>query len=246
MNQIDLKAIELEITSLCNLACGLCHRTNNLGSFEIASISINDIKRMFPVRETIENKFFLLCGALGEPVSNKDCYLIAEYLGSNGGYVEINSNASLETSDWWYRLGKLSSDTNQLSVWFCVDGYKETNHIYRINSNFDIIIRNMEAYVEGGKEGNKGSATATWMYNLFDHNIKELDLAKDHAEKLGIKFATRRSVGNSFGFVAKKRVRNKETREVHENNVSFKSSGDSAHSGSDTHALLIRLTDGRQ
>lgn len=238
----DIKFIELEITSLCNLECGLCHRTKEMGRYELTSLTIQDIKNMFPTKQSIDNKFFLLCGALGDPVANKDCFSIVEYLISNNGWVELNSNTSLETAKWWYNLGKLSSDSGKGSIWFCVDGYKETNDIYRVNANFKTIIRNIESYVQGSKDGRQGFANATWMYNVFDHNEYELDLARGHAEKLGLKFATRKGIGNSLGFVQKKRVKDKETRVTTIDQKRLHSTQELAHSKADLLKELFRIT----
>lgn len=238
MNSFDLKTIELEISSLCNLACPLCHRTNsgNKGKYELANISFDDIKRIFPKKLLIKEKRFLLCGALGEPVINKDCYKIVKYLVDNNAYVEINSNASLQTSKFWYDLGKLSSDTKNVNVWFCVDGYAKTNHIYRVNSNFDIIIKNMESYIEGGKQGERQIAQATWMYNVFDHNLDEIELAKNHAEKMGMRFATRIGVGNSLGFTKTVRAKKGVTE-----SRSYKSSGEFQHKNASTVRMIERI-----
>jgi MoaA/NifB/PqqE/SkfB family radical SAM enzyme len=207
----DLKTFEIEITSVCNAVCPGCLRTRHDGGYELLSLTLADIKRILPSENYIKDKQFLLCGALGDPVANKDCFAICEYITSMGGYVMINSNASLETESWWKKLGKLSADTQKLQVWFCVDGYEETNHIYRVNTNFDIIKRNMAAYAAGG-EGNAG---ASWIYIIFDHNEHEVELAREHATRLGFKFATRTGAGNSMtNWVSNIRKKDKQTREV--------------------------------
>lgn len=208
MNIEDLKTFEIEITSLCNASCPGCLRTRHDGGYELLSLSIDDIKRILPTERYIKDKQFLLCGALGDPIVNKDCFAICEYITGLGGHVMINSNASLETEAWWMKLGKLSADTNRLQIWFCVDGYTETNHIYRVNTNFDIIQRSMAAYAAGG-------GSATWVYIIFDHNEHEVELAREHATRLGFKFATRTGAGNSLtNWVSNIRKKDKTTREV--------------------------------
>lgn len=207
----DIKRFELEITSNCNAACPGCLRTKEPDNYDILSLTFDDIKRIFPSSHYIKDREFLLCGALGDPVLNKDCFSIIQYIIDNGGSCVINSNASLETATWWNNLGKLSAATNRISMWFCVDGYRETNHLYRVNTNFDKIIENMEAYVAGGA----GRANASWVYIVFDHNEHEVELAREHAAKLGISFATRTGVANSLGgwqSVTKKK--DKKTKEV--------------------------------
>lgn len=87
-----------------------------------------------------------------------------------------------------------------MDVSFCIDGHEETNHIYRINTSWNVIERNIKSYVDGGD----GEANATWIFIVFDHNEYELEKARNHAYKLGIKFATRTGMRNSYeSWVAK-------------------------------------------
>ncbi len=231
----DLKTYELEITSVCNASCPGCLRTRHDGNYELLSLTIDDVKRIFPSEEYIKDRQFLLCGALGDPIANKDCYAISEYLISLGGWVLINTNASLETASWWKKFGELSATTRRLDVWFCVDGYKETNHIYRVNTQFDVIQRSMAAYSEGGN----GSASATWVYIIFDHNEHEVELAREHATKLGFKFATRTGAANSLvNWVSNIRKKDKETREVTFEKKVITTTGAKEHTKKD---LIIEL-----
>jgi len=220
----SIKTYEIEITSLCNAECHVCHRTKNAGKFELTSLSVEDIKRMFPSRERIENLHFLLCGALGDPIANKECYEITEYLATNGAWVELNSNASLQTSAWWSKLGKLSKDTGKVSIWFCVDGHRQTNHIYRKNTDFDIIERNMQAYSDAGGNG-------LWMMVLFDHNAHEVELCREHATRLNFKFSTRRGPANHIPKTNVIKRKDKVTKEVTIEERLVQASGENAHSG---------------
>jgi len=54
----QLHKIELEITSDCNAACPGCARTLFEGKYAIKNLTIDDIKRIFPNKEAINNKEF--------------------------------------------------------------------------------------------------------------------------------------------------------------------------------------------
>lgn len=190
MDVKDIKKIELEITSNCNAGCPNCVRTIFPANYTIGSITLGDIKRIFPTKEYIDEKIFLLCGQLGDPVINKDCYDICEYVINNNGWIIINTNASLKSPEWWKKLGELSASSGRLKVWFCVDGHEETNSIYRIDTNFKLIKRNMTAFSSAGGDG-------VWMFIVFNHNKKELDKCKKEAKDLGFKFSTRVSAGQT-------------------------------------------------
>lgn len=222
MNIDDIKKIELEITSHCNAACPGCSRTRFPNLFKLNSISFDDIKRLFPDRRHIEDKRFKFCGVLGDPIVNPDCFAMVEYLTSNGGYCQLSTNAGYNNKDWWYNLGKLSAKTNKVDVVFAVDGHKETNHIYRVNTVFSVIERNMLAYSNGCGD----TVSGTWMFIVFDHNEHELEIAKEHATKLGFKFATRTGIRNSINDWIAKLPKKKGTLEK----VTITTTGDKEHS----------------
>lgn len=188
----EVGKIELELTSHCNAKCPNCVRTVFPENYDLDFISFDDIKRIFYNKDKcIKDKQFTLCGQLGDPLANKEIFEICEFLVKNQGKVLINTNASLRSTNLWKKLGELSADykventpNSALKIWFCVDGYAKTNKIYRVNTDFDKIIENMEAFKDAGGEGE-------WVLIKFEHNINERQLAIDHAKKLGFKFIYR-------------------------------------------------------
>jgi len=224
MNLTDVNKIELELTSRCNAACPGCARTLNPGKFPIADLTIADIKRLFPV-EYIKDKKFKLCGVLGDPVFNDDCLEITEYIVRNGGYCQISTNAGIQTAGWWRKLGALSAETGLVDVAFCIDGHAETNHIYRVNTYFPTILRNLESYYQGGA----GQALGTWVYIVFDHNEHEVDAARETAQRLNLKFALRTGMRNSMSnWVAE--VKTKKSDHVVREQRTITTTGEKEHS----------------
>jgi MoaA/NifB/PqqE/SkfB family radical SAM enzyme len=224
MNIDNIKKIELEITSNCNAACPGCARTQNPDILEIHSITLDDIKRIFPTPKHIKDKQFKFCGVLGDPAFNNECIDMVEYLTSFGGYCQLSTNGGIQTADWWHRLGALSNRTRKVDVVFCVDGYRETNHIYRVNTVFDVIERNMESYARAG-------GTGTWMFIVFDHNEYELPLAEEHAKRLGFKFATRTGMRNSIhDWIAVVRKKDGVKKRVVKEEVVITTTGEKEHS----------------
>ena len=199
MNIDKIKRVELEISSDCNAACPGCARTQNLDILKPQNLTIQQIQSWFPDRRHIENKTFKLCGVLGDPIVNPDCMEITRWLLEHGGRVHYSTNGGRNSADWWYELGRLSGehDRDQLKVHFCVDGHRETNHIYRVNTVYDIVDRNMQAYSDGG-HSTGSRAEASWIYIVFDHNEHELETARARAEELDFRFATRTGMRNSY------------------------------------------------
>jgi MoaA/NifB/PqqE/SkfB family radical SAM enzyme len=223
----NVKKIELEITSNCNAACPGCARTQNLDLVEIDSVTIEDIERLFPSEEYIRDKNFKFCGVLGDPIVNKDCLEIVRYLVANGGFCQLSTNAGLRDAEFWRDLGRLSRYTGLVDINFCIDGHKETNHIYRVNTNFDVIERNLAAYTEGAE----GSPMGTWIYIVFDHNEHELEIAESHAKSLGLQFATRTGMRNSLHtWVADIKRRDEKTKKMTKEQTAITTTGDKEHS----------------
>ena len=188
-----LKKVELEITSDCNAACPGCARTLNTDKLKIQSFTFDDLKRIFPAGDYsgVEFKF---CGVLGDPIVNPDCLKMIEWLVYNGGYCEISTNGGYNTAEWWSRLGQVAAAyPGKLHIHFAIDGHRETNHIYRVNTKWNIVERNIAAFAETAPEKH-----ATWIYIIFDHNEHELETAKTHADVLGFEFATRTGMRNSY------------------------------------------------
>lgn len=191
MNLDNITKIELEITSDCNAVCVSCARTQNIENIQIKHLTLDDIKQWFPDENYITGKTFYFCGVIGEPAFNPEMLTMIEYLVQNGGNCAVSTNGGVQPVSWWEKLGKISNDTHKLNVNFCVDGHRETNHIYRVNTNFDVIQRNMEAYTRFKGKG-------TWRYNVFQHNENEIDIARQHAQRLGLDFYTRYALRNSL------------------------------------------------
>ena len=222
MNINDIKKIEIEITSNCNAACPGCARTQKLESVNIQSFGLDDLKRMFPEKDYIERKQFKFCGVLGDPAFNPECVDMVDYLTSNGGYCQISTNGGIQTVDWWSRLGQISKQTGLVDTVFCVDGHRETNHIYRVNTVFDVIARNIQSYADSGGDG-------TWMFIVFDHNEHELPIAEEHAKKLGFKFATRTGMRNSLN-KWNSIIKKKENGQLQKEQVVITTEGEKEHS----------------
>ncbi len=224
MNIDNIKKIELEITSNCNAACPGCQRTIRLGEYEVTGFGIDDLKRLFPTPRYISGKQFKFCGVLGDPAFNDDCLKMVEYIVLNGGRCQLSTNGGIRPPSWWKELGELSNRTKRVDVNFCVDGHRETNHIYRVNTVFDVIERNMTAYSQVG-------GIATWIFIVFDHNEYELPAAKDHAKKLGFHFATRTGIRNSvYDWVAKIKKKDETQKKVITEEVVITTTGEKEHS----------------
>lgn len=188
-----LRKIELEITNTCNAACPGCTRTQNIDLIKNNSFGYEDFKSIFSDHDYTGTEF-KFCGVLGDPAMNEHCVDMVEHVLRLGARCEISTNGGVQPASWWTRMGNIATAyPGLLDVHFCLDGHSETNHIYRVNTKWSTIERNIEAYANAAP-----AQHATWVYILFDHNEHELEKAKDHAKKLGFKFALRTGMRNSY------------------------------------------------
>ena len=186
-------AFEIELTSHCNLLCPGCTRTHGgkvASGLELTSMPYELFVKTF-TPTIIKNKKISFCGVVGDPLMHKDFFEIAKYCVEAGAMMIIDTNGSLRSTAWWKKFGKLSkkyftTGRNGIKVKFSVDGHRETNHLYRVNSNFDKILENMKAYTTAGGRGE-------WKYIIFPHNEHELEKAKQEATNLNLKFVTKQN-----------------------------------------------------
>ncbi len=184
MNFLDLqniKTIQLDHTSRCNLACPQCARTVNPISKK--DLTINDYKIIL---EPFDSVKFFHCGNYGDALASPTFDETYDFYIDKISQCKIATNGSLRTKDWWHNFAKKS---NKNVVVFSIDGLHDTNAIYRINSDFDKIISNASSYINAG--GN-----AEWHFIVFEHNHHQVDEARKLSIEMGfnkfkIKYSTR-------------------------------------------------------
>ena len=199
-----IKKIDIEITNKCNARCPGCIRTVDGDTHpflkkNISEWSLEDFSKLLPA-DIISGKEFIFGGTVDDPFMNRNIVPITEYILGNGGKIELRTNTGANTKETFARMGQLSKETGRLLVVFSVDGFKNTNHLYRVNVNWDKIVENMTAYTTA-----KGQCE--WQYLVFDHNYDDIENAKKLAQQLGIRFILRQNVRNNHSWVSKSKVK---------------------------------------
>ena len=182
----NVKEIHIEPTSLCNAECPMCAR-NVLGKEINPYITLKSLSTKWfeenikpDTIKQLQKVFF--CGNVGDPASTPELLDIISYLKINNPdlVVGLNSNGGLKTKDWWTRLGGLLNGPLDYCV-FSIDGLEDTNHIYRVNVNWQKIMENTQAFIDTG-------ASAHWDMLVFDHNKHQVNQIKDLADSMGFKW----------------------------------------------------------
>ena len=104
----------------------------------------------------------------------------------NGGIVTISTNTGVGTKSMWHDLGLLSKEYPRILFCKHVSMGIEKQTIYRVNTKFNVIERNL-MYLQKIVTKEAGTKiNGRLLYSI--HNEHEIEAAKAHAEKLGLKF----------------------------------------------------------
>jgi MoaA/NifB/PqqE/SkfB family radical SAM enzyme len=182
MEKLKITEIHFEITNRCNAACPLCPRTgtNNglsdvMVNWGIHDISLEMFQNILLSKRSMDVSSILYCGSFGDPVAHPKVFEFWEFASSIGiKRQQVDTNGSMRTPEWWAQAGKITG----LEVTFAIDGLKDTNHIYRQNTNYDKIIKNAKAFISTGGKAN-------WQFIVFGHNEHQVEEAKSIAKELG-------------------------------------------------------------
>ena len=135
-----------------------------------------------------------MCGDYGDPAAGKHTLEIYNHFRSLNPNITLgmNTNGGLRTTDWWCELSKIMSGEKDYVV-FSIDGLEDTNHIYRVNVNWNKVIENAQAFISAG-------GSAHWEMLVFEHNEHQVDQCQQLAKDLGFSWF-RAKVSRRFDFI---------------------------------------------
>ena len=204
MYKLDQLIAWVDLSTYCNAACPLCHRTNpttleKADWLPLVQWSLEQFQQVFPVSSMHQYKQFQICGTWGDPMMNKDILGIVQYILNNSNCsISIDTNGSMRDPDWWWKLGAVGGQ--RLSVTFAVEGINQQMHShYRQNTNLDRLLNNIEAYCS-----TKARARAKVL--IFKHNqdylqqIEEMLHARGLKQKVMFQQSDRFHTGPTFSF----------------------------------------------
>lgn len=179
---MEPKSIELGVTTRCNLnKCEFCFRAHSKVPIPKIDLDIEVIKRAF-------NKDFLkkveklsLVGSMGDIMLYPHTFELLDYLAKNCRddlVLCVDTNASAKPKEWWQELAIKLNQFKSYHVRFAIDGLEDTHELYRIGTNFNTVISNMQTFIDAG-------GRATWKFIVFKHNEHQIDEASRRAKEMG-------------------------------------------------------------
>lgn len=187
----DIKTLHIEPTDACNAACPQCARETD-NSFDKANIHHLTVDRLLEVVEveTIQNlEKLLLCGNYGDPAAGKYTMDILKFVRCINPNITIgmNTNGGLRDVSWWAELANLNKvfyrkeERLEDYVIWSIDGLADTNHLYRVNVEWNKVMSNAQAFIDAG-------GRAHWEMLVFEHNQHQVKQAEQLAKDMGFKF----------------------------------------------------------
>ena len=165
----NIRSIHLEISTRCNASCPDCPRNfrgvnNVIDTYPLTDMSLEQFQKIFPAEFLHQLHEFYINGNHGDFVTAQDGLKIVKYIKQINPniFIKISTNASAKP-EIWEELGKLG-----IIVFFRLDGLKDTHHLYRLNTDYDLVIANASKFIAAGGH-------AIWSMIKFDHNQHQIE-----------------------------------------------------------------------
>tara|TARA_R110002111_G_scaffold1968_2_gene13237 strand:- start:2891 stop:3910 length:1020 start_codon:yes stop_codon:yes gene_type:complete len=182
----------------------MCDRNENGGAVNkhiknnLAELSLDDCIDMFPADFISQLNTMYMCGNLGDPISASDTLEIFEWFRdcNDEMWLSMNTNAGARSVEWWQQLAKIIGKNGV--VIFSVDGLEETNHLYRQGVKWELVERNMKAFINAG-------GRARWDYLIFEHSECDVERAEQLAKEWGVEKFIKKKTGRFISATSEKK-----------------------------------------
>ena len=172
----------LEPSAVCALRCPRCPRTEHPDTPWLnKNMTLEFVKKFFTKEMLLTQvQRVTMCGDVGDPIYCKEYIDICRYIKSVNPNIHIFTitNGSYKKPEWWRELASVLDHRDTIN--FSIDGYDNaSNNLYRVNSNFDSIIKGIQAVKEANKD-----VFLIWAAIIFKFNQDYLDNIVDQARNL--------------------------------------------------------------
>ena len=181
----DISHVHFEPTQKCQALCPMCDRTNNK-HLKNAELSVKQFKQILDSDFIKQLNSFLMCGNHGDPMIAKDTLDMYEWLCYNNSklYLHMTTNGGGRSDEWWKNIAKVFGNNGRVT--FSVDGLEDTNHLYRVNVNWERVENSMDVFTQAGGKG-------LWVFLIFEHNEHQVEEAERMAKLFGLEFVKKKT-----------------------------------------------------
>ena len=182
----EIDTVEFDLNTVCNSYCPPCHRYTvqdgelfhnpyvKLG----VNLELDVIERVFENSRITQDCFVDLVGLVGEPIAHPKFMEIVDiiYKHRPNAAINLHTNGGLRTEKMFYDLGKKFNKHSWIK--FSLDGLEDTNGIYRIGVDYNKVVANMRAFIDGG-------GRAIWKFVTFKWNEHQVEQAEALSKEYG-------------------------------------------------------------
>ena len=180
----NIQVLHLEPTDVCQAACPQCARERDpyFDRRKRHHLRIDQIQREF-THDVIRglDKMFM-CGDYGDPAAGHHTLDIYRWFRELNPTIVLgmNSNGALQSTVWWHELANILNQPRDYVV-FSIDGLEDTNHIYRVNVNWQRLMANAAAFIAAG-------GSAHWDMLVYQHNQHQVEACEQLARDMGFRW----------------------------------------------------------
>jgi len=195
MNHLRPNYLHIEPTTRCTLACPACPRTTwqeiTKRPVVKSDLDVDALERFLDCAIGKSFEHFLICGDYGDAIYYPDLIKLIKRFRNQVSF-DITTNGSRQSEKFWNELADVLTEND--SVTFSIDGLENSNHLYRINSDWRSIMQGMDIMLNS-------AAKVHWKTIVFQFNYAALKDIKSFAESKGCTFhaeKTHRFGNNDF------------------------------------------------
>jgi MoaA/NifB/PqqE/SkfB family radical SAM enzyme len=174
--------IQIETTTRCTLKCPACSRTQFSELFNRPyphyDIDVDTLYNFFDCEGGRALRGFSLEGDYGDSIYYPHLFELIDRFRPTKNYRLVTNGAYRDSKYWNELCARLTNDD---TVVFSIDGLEDTNHLYRINSDWTSTMLGLDIV-------SKSNAKLVWQTNIFNFNYNRLDEIKQFAESYGANF----------------------------------------------------------
>lgn len=176
---VEINGWHIELTRRCPLACPACNRTMDNVPKVVdpkKDIDTNILYNFFTDEVLAKTEFVLLQGNLGDPIYHPEFHKISEHF-FNVKLLSTVTNG-MHNLSFWERV--LRTWPKNSKITFSIDGLRDSNFIYRVNSKWDRIAEIFNLISTTPRQ-----CKLNWKYIVFEHNKHQVDEATALSKKIG-------------------------------------------------------------
>jgi MoaA/NifB/PqqE/SkfB family radical SAM enzyme len=177
MNIETVSRLAIEPSNYCNARCPQCaragHTHDGLPLFSLKHLDLDTFFSNIDKEKLLNLKSVILEGDRGDPIMHPNLFKLIEFFDWVPN-IFMFTNGGVRNTDWWEKLAQYPN----LTVVWSIDGLADTNHLYRIGTDFDKIIKNATTFINAGGH-------AIWRCIIFKHNQHQIGEITNFSKKLG-------------------------------------------------------------